>query len=157
MKNHLSTKDLRIAIIISKFNKLITENLLKGALKAFENNGLLEDKIEIFYVPGAFEIPTILKKLCKQNIEKKRFDGILTIGCIIKGETAHFEYISESVSAHINKISYEYEMPTGFCILTCYIPEQAYERSLIPANSDNNKGYESALAVLEMITLISKI
>ncbi len=90
-------------------------------------------------------------------MKKRKYDGILTIGTVIKGETAHFEYISQSVSDSINKISYEYEMPTGFCVLTCYTPQQAYERSIIPPDAENNKGYESALAVLEMISLLSKL
>lgn len=153
----IQTEKINIGIIISRFNQSVTENLLKGAVKAFENKGLGESSIEIFYVPGAFEIPTVMKKLCRQNFDKKRIDGILTIGCVIKGETAHFEHICESVSHSINKISYDYEMPTGFCVLTCYNPQQAYERSIIPPNAENNKGYESGLALLEMISLMNKI
>ncbi len=153
----LNPENPRIGIIVSKFNELVTENLLKGVIRALENNGLAESNAEVFFVPGAFEIPTVLKKLCRQNIDKKRFDGFITIGCVIKGETAHFEYICESVSDSINKISYEYEIPTGFCVLTCYTPQQAYERSGIPPDAENNKGYETALAVLEMISLLDKI
>lgn len=157
IEGDLNTENIKIGIIMSKFNEPITENLLKGALKAFENNGLDESSIEVLCVPGAFEIPAVFKKLCRQNMDKKRFDGILTIGCVIKGETAHFEYICESVSNSINKISYDYEMPTGFCILTCYTPQQASERCGIPPNADNNKGYEAALSALEMISLMNKI
>lgn len=153
----LNSENLKIGIIISKFNEPVIEKLLIGALTAFKNNGLQEDDIEVFYVPGAFEIPTVLKQLCRQNIDKKRFDGFITIGCVIKGETAHFEYICESVSDGINKISYEYEIPVGFCVLTCYTPQQAYERSGIPPDADNNKGYEAALTVIEMINLLKKI
>lgn len=155
--NLTNTEDIRIGIIVSKFNEPITENLLKGAIKAFENNGLDEKNAEVFYVTGAFEIPTVLKKLCRQNFDKKIFDGFITIGCVIKGETAHFEYICENVSGSINKISYEYEIPTAFCVLTCYTPQQAYERSGIPPDADNNKGYEAALSVIEMINLMKKI
>ncbi|MDQ3019501.1 MAG: 6,7-dimethyl-8-ribityllumazine synthase [Bacteroidota bacterium] len=157
IEGDLNTENINIGIIISKINKPITENLLKGALKAFKNNGLQNGDMEIFYVPGAFEIPTALKKLCRQNVDKKRFSGFVTIGCVIKGETAHFEYICESVSYGINKISYDYEIPVGFCVLTCYTPQQAYERSGIPPDADNNKGYEAALTVIEMINLLKKI
>lgn len=156
-EGNLDSENIRIGIIVSKFNEPVTENLLKGAIKAFENNGLDEKNAEIFYVPGAFEIPIVLKKLCRQNFDKKMFDGFITIGCVIKGETAHFEYICESVSDSINKISYEYEIPAAFCVLTCYTPQQAYERSGIPPDADNNKGYEAALSVIEMINLMKKI
>lgn len=153
----LNPNNHRVGIIASKFNEHITENLLNGALKALQNNGLEESDIEVFFVPGAFEIPVVLKKLCRKNLDKKVFDGFLTIGCVIKGETAHFEYICESVSNSINKISYDYEVPVAFCVLTCYTPQQAYERSGKPPDADNNKGYEAALTVLEMISLLNKI
>lgn len=149
--------DVRIAIIISRFNEPITGNLLEGALTALKNNNLEEEDIDIYYVPGAFEIPSVFKKISRINSGKKNYDGVITIGCVIKGETAHFEYICESVSLNVNTIAYEYEMPLGFCILTCYTPQQAYERSLMPPDEDNNKGYEAALTVLEMVSLMSKL
>ena len=156
-EGELNSGNLRIGIIVSKFNEHIIENLLDGALEAFENNGVEEDNIEVFFVPGAFEIPTVLKKLCRENSELKRFDGFITIGCVIKGETAHFEYICSSVSQNINKISCEYEMPTGFCVLTCYTALQAYERSGMPPNAENNKSFEAAVSLLEMISLMNKL
>ncbi|MEP7146677.1 MAG: 6,7-dimethyl-8-ribityllumazine synthase [bacterium] len=149
--------NLHIGIIVSRFNSPITENLLSGALAAFENNELRKDNTEVFYVPGAFEIPVTLKKLCRKNSEKKKFDAFIAIGCVIKGETAHFEYICNSVSSSINKISCRYEIPVGFCLLTCYTAQQAYERSGNPADADNNKGYEAAVTVLEMTSSLNKI
>lgn len=146
----------RIGIIISRFNTPVTENLLAGALDALKINGIDESLIEVFYVPGAFEIPPLLKKLCRLNSGKKRFDGILTIGCVIKGGTAHFEFISTTVTQNIGSISAEYEIPVGFCVLTCYTPLQAYERSGMPPNAENNKGYEAAESLLEMISLMNK-
>lgn len=146
----------RIGIIISRFNTPVTENLLAGALDALKINGIDESFIEVFYVPGAFEIPPLLKKLCRLNSEKKRFDGILTIGCVIKGGTAHFEFISTTVTQNIGSISAEYEIPVGFCVLTCYTPLQAFERSGMPPNAENNKGYEAAESLLEMIRLMNK-
>lgn len=146
-----------IGIIISRFNAPVTENLLKGAIEALKISGIDESRIEVFYVPGAFEIPSLLKKLCRLNSEKKRFDGILTIGCVIKGGTAHFEYISSTVTQNIGSISAEYEIPVGFCVLTCYTPLQAFERSGMPPNAENNKGFEAAESLLEMINLLNKI
>lgn len=149
--------DRHIAVIMSKFNREITDNLLSGAVQAFTANGVSQDNIVIYLVPGAFEIPFILRKLCKDNL-LNGFDGILTIGCVIKGETAHFEYISSAVSDNINYISSKYEIPVGFCVLTCYNDAQAEARSRVnPCNAENNKGYEAAIALLEMIELNKKI
>ena len=153
----MNNNNYNIGIIVSRFNKPVTDNLLEGALKALTENGIDESRCDVFHVPGSFEIPVVLKKLSRENIDRKKYDGIITIGCVIKGETAHFEYISRTVSDSINKISYEYEMPVGFCVLTCYTPQQAFERSLIPPNPDNNKGYEAAKSLLEIIPLLNKI
>ncbi len=147
----------RIALIVSKFNEPITNNLLKGALSALGSSGVSKDNIKVYTVPGAFEIPVVLKKLCRNSSEGKKLDGIITIGCVIKGETAHFEYICSSVSQSIINISQESEIPVGFCVLTCYTPQQAYERSIIPPDAANNKGYEAALTVIEMISLLKSI
>lgn len=156
-QGEIKSENIKIGIIASRFNEPITENLIKGALTALENNGVDESSIEIIYVPGAFEIPSVFKKICRKNTDKKKYDGIITIGCVIKGETAHFEYICQSVSEAISRISYEYEMPAAFCVLTCYTPLQAYERSGMPPDSDNNKGFESAVTLLEMIDLMNKL
>jgi 6,7-dimethyl-8-ribityllumazine synthase len=153
----LEGKGLRIGVVISKFNEPIVENLLKGALLGLENNGVSENDIKVFFVPGAFEIPIILKKLCTKNDEYKMFDGFITLGCVIKGDTAHFEYISSAVTEGVNKINIEHQIPTAFCVLTCYTPLQAYERSGNPPTASNNKGYEAALSLLEMINVMKKI
>ena len=148
------TAGAKIAIIASRFNAEVTDNLITGAVTALKTKGVLEDDITLFKVPGTYEIPAVLEKICKDK-SKNVFDGILTIGCVIKGETAHFEYISSAVSDNICSISSRYGIPTGFCVLTCYNDAQAEERSRVnPATSENNKGYESALAVLEMINVL---
>lgn len=157
IKGEMKRGDYKIAIISSRFNTEITGNLIEGAKKSFLENGVAENNISLYLVPGAFEIPAVLEKICKKNSELK-FDGILTVGCVIKGETAHFEYISNSVSYSINLISSKYGIPTGFCVLTTYTDEQAEARSRLDVcNSETNKGYESAEAVLEMIDLMKQI
>ncbi len=144
-----------VAIVVSRFNKPITDKLLKGALQALEENNIPKDNVDVFQAPGAYEIPLLIKKLYTGG---KKYDGLIALGCLIKGETAHFEYISGSVSNMINEIACEYEIPIGFGVLTCYTAEQAYERSLDdPINSERNKGYETALAVVEMIELLKKL
>ena len=157
IKGNNDGKGYKIAIISSRFNEEITGNLIEGAIKSFTGNGVSKDDIKIYYVPGAFEIPAVLEKICKKNSELK-FDGILTIGCVIKGETAHFEYISSAVSQNINLISSKYGIPTGFCVLTTYTDEQAEARCRVDVcNAETNKGFESAEAVIEMINLLKQI
>jgi 6,7-dimethyl-8-ribityllumazine synthase len=144
----------RIGIVVSRFNTPITDKLLKGVQQALTEKEIPESNIDIYHVPGAFEIPLMLKKLCAI----KKYDGLISLGCVIKGETAHFEYICNSVSNLINSISCEFEIPIGFGVLTCYTAEQAYERSLDdPINAERNKGYESAATVLEMIDNLKKL
>jgi len=107
-------------------------------------------KITKYQVPGAFELPLLMKHLCSSKVKKP--DGVIALGCIIKGDTAHFEYVALPVSINLQNISVEYKMPLGFGVLTCYTSEQAYERSLLDEqNIKNNKGYESAKVVFEMI------
>ena len=146
--------------MVSSFNEPVTEKLLQGAVYALKEKGLGESNIEVFRVPGAFEIPVTLKKLCLSNYSEtaKKYDGLIALGCLIKGETAHFEYICGPVSNMINQLSCDFNIPIGFGVLTCYTPEQAYERSLDnPFNGERNKGYESAVTVLEMISLLKKL
>ena len=157
IEGKIRENNYRIHIVVSKFNKIITERLLEGAITALKENNIKEENITIVYVPGAFEIPVVVKKLCRENLDKNELDGIITLGCIIKGETAHFEYVSSPVSHSLNHLSHQYEIPIGFGVLTCYEPQQANERSLInPTTIENNKGYEAAMVVLEMIDVLKR-
>ncbi|MBS1492601.1 MAG: 6,7-dimethyl-8-ribityllumazine synthase [Bacteroidetes bacterium] len=140
----------KIGIVISKYNEPIIMALLKGAKSALIQKGFDEKNIDVFFVPGAYEIPLIVKKLC--NLTK--YDGIVTLGCVIKGETAHFEYICEPLSHTLMNLSVEFEIPVGFGVLTTLTPQQAYERSL---EGKDNKGYEAASAVIEILELSETI
>jgi 6,7-dimethyl-8-ribityllumazine synthase len=153
----MKLNNIKIAIVVSKFNEVVTSNLLTGAVEALKQNQVKEKNIKVFYTPGAFEIPLALKKLCKKK-GKGKFDGIIALGCVIKGETAHFEYISNAVSNNINLLSTEFEIPISFGVLTCYTPEQAFARSGVdPINEDTNKGFEVGMAVLDMIKTLKNI
>ncbi|MCX7832897.1 MAG: 6,7-dimethyl-8-ribityllumazine synthase [Ignavibacteria bacterium] len=148
------TRYARIAIIASKFNFYIVERLIKGAITGLEEFGIKEKDVTVVFVPGAFEIPITYRALC----ESKKYDGIIILGCVIKGETAHFEYVAGPVSDSINKLTYEYKMPTGFGLLTCYNDDQAFKRSEIdPPTKENNKGYEAALVALEIYNLLNRL
>jgi len=158
IEGEIKENSYRIHIVASKFNKVIVDRLIEGATAALRENNVKEENITIVYVPGAFEIPVVVKKLCRENLDKNELDGIIALGCIIKGETAHFEYVSSPVSHSLNHLSHQYEIPIGFGVLTCYEPQQANERSLInPTTMENNKGYESAMVVLEMIDVMKRI
>ncbi len=157
LKGEVKGKGLKIAVISSRFNVEITGNLIEGAKKLFLENGVKEKDICLYLVPGAFEIPSVLEKILKKN-SKLKYDGVLTVGCVIKGETAHFEYISGAVSTGINQISTKYGVPVSFCVLTAYNDQQAEARSRLDVcNHETNKGFEAASALLEMIDLMKKI
>lgn len=145
---------MKVSIIYSRFNSEITLKLLEGAVKALKDKGLEEKDIEVIDVPGAYEIPLVMEALCGKI---NRPEAIVVLGCIIKGDTAHFEYVSGPVSDSIIRISYENMMPCGFGVLTTYDDEQAELRSQLPPTPENNKGYEAALVAIEMSGKINKI
>ena len=142
----------KIAIVISQFNKEISDNLLEGALDEYSQK--FEDSrsnIEIFDVPGAFEIPGTIMKILKNN---KKYHAIIALGNVIKGETAHFEYISSSVTNSISKISVNSDIPILYGILTAYNYEQALKRSDV---KQLNKGGEVMNAAIKTIETYKKI
>jgi len=146
---------MKIAIVASEFNKDITDQLICGAIEEFENNGFDSSKsFDFFYVPGAFEIPSIVKNI----LEKKQSDYncIITFGCIIKGDTAHFEFISSSVFNSLSSISIDAntKIPVLLGILTTYDYSQAVERS---DPNKKNKGAEVMKAALQSIEIFRKI
>ena len=139
-----------IAIVVSRFNPEVTTGLQKGAMETLMANGFKEENITILHVPGAFEIPLAAKQLCRSG----KYCGVICLGAVIKGDTAHFEYISESVAFGLMKLNLEMDIPVSFGVLTCYNDEQAEKRS---ADDEHNKGREAASAVLEMISLLKDI
>lgn len=130
------------AIIVSRFNETVTNGLYQGALQTFEERGVGKEQIHTVYAPGAFEIPVIAKHLAATD----RFSGIVCLGCVIKGETAHFEYISEACSQGMMRVMLDTNIPVHFGVLTTYDRSQAEARS---RNDSHNKGREAALACLE--------
>ena len=140
----------RFAIIVSRFNAEITEGLLTGARAALESAQVRADDITLVRVPGAFEIPVTARRLA----ETGRFDAIICLGCVIKGETMHFEYIAEAASHGIMQAAAATGVPMAFGVLTALTEEQAVERS---QSGPDNKGSEAAAAALEMATLFRKL
>ena len=142
-------KDKKIAIVAAKFNFFVVEHLISGAKEALLKSGTKENDIEIFYVPGAFEIPLALKKV----VGTGKFDGVVALGAVIRGGTPHFEYVSGECVKGISQISLDSEIPIAFGVLTVDTVEQAIERS----GSSENKGAEAAESTIQMISLIDKL
>jgi 6,7-dimethyl-8-ribityllumazine synthase len=146
----LHAAGLHFAIVVSRFNSFITERLLGGALDALARAGADEKQIEVVRVPGSFEIPVTAKKLA----ESRRYGAVICIGCILRGDTAHFEYIATEVARGIQLAQIESGVPLIFCVLTCDTLEQAIDRAGLKGG---NKGFEAGLAAVEMATLSRKL
>ena len=143
-------KSGKIAVVVSRFNEEVTGGLLNGALEYLKENNYEEKDLKIIYCPGAFEIPLTAKHLCMSG----KYCGIICLGAVIKGDTAHFEFISYAVTHGLLQLNLEYAMPVSFGVLTCYTDEQAKSRSSADAH---NKGREAAGAVVDMIKLIKEL
>lgn len=146
----LSAKDKRIAIVVSRFNHHITEALLDDAVDAFQKLDGPANNVTVAYVPGAFEIPVVAKKLA----QSKKYDGVLCLGCVIRGGTPHFEYVCQGVTDGVMRAMLETGVPMSFGVLTTDTMQQAAERA---AGVDGAKGRESLLALIETIQVLKKI
>lgn len=146
----LDANGLRIGIVVSRFNKDITEKLLAGALDGVKSHGGEEEHITIVHVPGAFEIPLIAAKMAASG----KYDALVCLGAVIRGDTPHFEYVSDAVTRGIGKAIWKYQLPIGFGVLTTNDRQQAMERS---GHKDANKGYEAALTAIEMVNVLRQI
>ncbi len=150
IEGDLTIKNKKIALIAGRFNSFVVEHLISGAKGALLKHGADETDIELFYVPGAFEIPLALKKTAMTG----RYDAIVALGAVIRGGTPHFEYVAGECVKGISQVSLDSEIPIAFGVLTVDTVEQAIERS--GANSEN-KGAEAAESVIRMINLLEKL
>ena len=141
---------LRFAIIRSRFNEDVTKRLLEGALDALRVGGARDESIDVVVVPGAFEIPLIASRLARS----RRYDALICLGAVIRGETPHFDYISAEVSRGIARVSYDYRLPVIFGVLTANTEEQADARS---EKGGPNRGYEAAVSAIEMANLMKRL
>lgn len=145
-----ASPELRIAIVVSRFNEDVTNGLLSGARASLADNGINLSDRDIYSAPGAFEIPLIAQTLARTG----KYDGVVCLGCVIKGDTAHFEYISQAASTGLMAASLATGVPLTFGILTTYTDEQAIVRSRDDAH---NKGREATLACLEAIQTLRSL
>ena len=142
----LSAKGFKFGIVVSRFNDFICDRLLSGALDVLIRNGAEEANVEVFKVPGAFEIPQAARKL----VLAKKYDAVICLGAVIRGATPHFDYIAAEVSKGVAMIGLESEIPVTFGVLTTDTLEQAIERA---GSKAGNKGWDAALAAIEMANL----
>lgn len=148
-EGNLVSDGLKFGIVVGRFNEFISSKLLSGAIDGFKRHGVNEEDIEIAWVPGAFEIPLIAKKMAKS----KKYDAVVCLGAVIRGATSHFEYVSSEVTKGIAMSSLETEVPVIFGVLTTDTIEQAIERAGTKAG---NKGFEASVTAIEMANLINK-
>lgn len=146
----LDARGIRIGMIVSRFNHFITEKLLDGALDALKSHGGKEEDLTIVRVPGAFEIPLVAERMAASG----KYDALVCLGAVIRGDTPHFEYVSDAVTRGIGNAIWQYRIPIGFGVLTTNNVEQAMERS---GSKDANKGYEAALTAVEMVSVIRQV
>jgi len=150
LRGELNAAGFRFGIVVGQFNSFITDRLLAGALDALSRAGAPQERIEIVRVPGSFEIPLAAKKLAATG----RFDAIICIGCVLRGETAHFDYVASETARGIQLAQLDSGVPMSFCVLTCDTLEQAIERAGLKGG---NKGYEAGLGAIEMARLFRKL
>jgi len=141
---------LRFAIAVSRFNSFITERLLSAALDALERSGVKGRDVTVVHVPGAFELPLTAKKLALTAT----YDALIAIGCVLRGETAHYDYVCSETSRGLQLAQIDTGVPVIFCVLTCDTLEQAIDRAGLKGG---NKGFEAGLAAIEMAQLSRKL
>jgi len=150
IEGDLSAAGMKFAIVVARWNAVITDRLLQGSLDALHRSGAAKDDLQIVRVPGAWEIPSAARTLA----ESKRFDAVITLGCLLRGETAHYEAIYTEVARGIGQSQQETGVPHAFGVLTCETLEQALDRAGVKAG---NKGFEAAIAAIEMASIQTKL
>jgi 6,7-dimethyl-8-ribityllumazine synthase len=146
----LIVRDLRFALIVSRFNDFVVEPLVRGAVDALKRHGAPEKQIEIVRVPGAFDIPVVARKLA----QSRRYEALVALGAVIRGQTPHFDYVAGECASGLARIALESGVPIGFGVLTTDTVEQAVDRA---GGKAGNKGADAALAALEMANLLRRL
>jgi 6,7-dimethyl-8-ribityllumazine synthase len=145
----LIAKGFKFCIIVSRFNDFITERLLEGAIDAISRSGGRKEDIEVLRVPGSFEIPLVAKRAA----QSKKYDAIICVGAVIRGETPHFDYVASEVTKGIAQLNLEFSIPVTYGVLTTDNTEQAIERA---GNKAGNKGFDAARSAIELLNLFKE-
>ncbi len=150
IEGELLARDLRFAILASRFNEFVVEPLIRGALDAFRRHGVADKQIDIVRVPGAFDIPIVARKLALAQ----RYEALVALGCVIRGQTPHFDYVAGECAGGIARVALESGVPIAFGVLTTDTAEQAVDRA---GGKAGNKGADAALVALEMANLLRRL
>lgn len=143
-------KGLKFGLVVSRFNEFLTKKLVEGAQDALLRHGVSQEDMEVAWVPGAFEIPLIAKKLA----QSKRYNAIICLGAVVRGETPHFEYIAAQLAKDISRVALDTGLPVIYGVITADTLEQAIERA---GTKQGNKGFQAAVSAIEMANLLSSI
>ncbi|PKM94500.1 MAG: 6,7-dimethyl-8-ribityllumazine synthase [Firmicutes bacterium HGW-Firmicutes-1] len=149
-EGNLIAEDLKVTIVAARFNDFIVSKLVEGALDGLKRHGVSEEKIDIVWVPGAYEIPLVAKKVAKAG----KSDAVICLGAVIRGATPHFDFVAGEVSKGVASVSLEMEIPVVFGVITTENIEQAIERAGTKAG---NKGFEAAMTAIEMANLLKQL
>ena len=150
IEGKLDASGLKVAIVVSRFNEFITSKLLGGAMDCLKRNRANEDDITVVWVPGSFEIPSVVKRMA----QSKKYDAVISLGAVIRGATPHFDYIAAEVTKGVAQISLSSDIPVVFGVLTTDSIEQAIERA---GTKSGNKGFDAALSAIEMCNIYKQI
>jgi len=150
LEGDLSVGDLRIALAASRFNASVVERLVTGAAEALASHGANPAGLELVRVPGAFDLPPVVRRMALS----RRFDAIVALGAVIRGDTPHFEFVAAECASGLARVSYETGVPVAFGVLTTDTEEQAFERA---GGAEGNKGADAALAAIELASLMRKL
>lgn len=150
LEGNFTGNNIKVGIVCARFNEFIVSKLLGGAVDALKRHGVEEETIDVAWVPGAYEIPLIAKKMA----ESKKYDAVITLGAVIKGSTPHFDYVCAEVSKGVASVSLETGLPVVFGVLTVNNIEEAIERAGTKAG---NKGFDAGVTAIEMVNLIKSL
>ncbi len=150
IEGKIDATNLKVAIVISRFNEFITNKLLGGAVDCLKRNNAIEESISVIWVPGAFEIPSIAGKA----VDSKLYDAVICLGAVIKGSTPHFDYVAAEVSKGVAHVGMKADIPVIFGVITTDTIEQAIERA---GTKSGNKGFDAAMSAIEMANLYKQL
>lgn len=150
IEGNLVAQGIKVGIVVGRFNEFIVSKLLGGAIDGLKRHGVEDENMEVAWVPGAFEIPLVAKKMANS----KKYDAVICLGAVIRGSTSHYDYVCAEVSKGIANVSLNTEIPVMFGVLTTDNIEQAIERA---GTKSGNKGYDAAVSAIEMVNLLKNI
>lgn len=150
IEGDLLARDLRFAILAARFNDLVVDGLVRGALDALRRHGAAEKHIDLVRVPGCYDMPLVARRLAAT----KRYDAIVAVGCVIRGQTAHFDFVAGECSSGLARVQHDTGLPIGFGVLTTETLEQALDRAGAKAG---NKGADAAMAAVELVNLLRRV